>query len=147
MTDTTLTASGSWLYSCSHSCKLQGRWKLDADQIVTICTALPTHIDRDLLEQNLIDSLLLLKKQNDERTKKITAKLLCQFLSYQDTTVILEQQDWSQGVQLCVVDYELPGNNLMLTAFSIPDNQPMNQQQLAIAVQNFVSSGGSCCGL
>lgn len=147
MADTPLTASGSWLYSCNHNGELQGRWKLDAGQMATIRTPLPAHMDRDLLEQDLIDSLLLLKKQNNEPTTKITTKLLCQFLSYQDATVILEQQDWGQGVQLCVVDYELPSNNLMLTVFSVPNGQPMNQQQLTIAVQNFVSSGGSCCGL
>ena len=147
MADNTLTASGSWLYSASHTGKLQGRWKLDPDQVATIRTPLAKQIDRDLLEQELIDTLLLLKNQNDEFTKTTTAKLLCQFLSYQDATAILEQQDWEQGIQLCVVDYELPGNHLMLTVFSTPDSQPMNQQQLTTAVQNYVSSGGSCCDL
>jgi hypothetical protein len=146
MTSNTLSCNDNCLYSCNSQGELQGRWRLSSGQTEALL-APDKNVDLHDAEQYAIDCIRALKSQPDDANKKLALEALCLFLPYQDVVSALVEKDWQLGVQLVVVDYPLPADQLMLASFAIHQTQALSNSELQKAVIHYVNSGGSCCGL
>ena len=148
MSTNTITPEGSWLYSCNSSGQLQGRWRLTDHETETIQQRVKLDdFDHHLVEELAIEAIIALKQQASDHDKQVAKTALLDYLPKHDAITTADAKDWQQCLQVLVVDYALPGDNLMLTVFVLQQRQPLNGPLLERVVQQLVSSGGSCCGL
>jgi hypothetical protein len=100
----------------------------------------------DELEERTITAVELLRSGCEEKSALSEVRhYLIDYAASSDAWAVTAPGDWNLGMHFIIIDHALPGQNLMLTTFSIPHGEKISDEQLAQLVKTVVSGQGSCC--
>lgn len=125
----------AWLYSASSNGDLRAAWAIADNDVDTLSGNVEQ--PENLVEAAAVEALAKPGEPDFPAILTLAAR--------SDAWRAVTSEDWRQGIQVIVVDYQLPGGNCLLTTFTFPYDQQLSAAQVAQLVERVVSGQGGCC--
>jgi hypothetical protein len=129
-----------WVYSASSSGELRAVWRLTEKELARYGDLEATD---ETLENQAVAAIEQLKASGAGKGELPDVRGdLALYAATSDAWAATGPPDWELGMHFVVIDYALPGDNLMLTTFSVPHSAQLSEEQVAHLVGTVVSGHG-----